>query len=135
VKKQGTSIALINSRSEVLLYLRDHNPGISYPGRWDLLGGHVEPDETPDECIAREIHEEIGYELKSPELFKIFDLEDRIEWMYWERAEIDVATSILTEGERLDWFSANRIRRTPSDQFAFDFKCLLLDFFDAEPFL
>jgi 8-oxo-dGTP diphosphatase len=31
-----------------------------YPGCWDLFGGHVEPDETPEVALARELSEELG---------------------------------------------------------------------------
>ena len=35
---------------------------------WDLPGGHIEPDETPEEAIARELHEETGMQVKHPRL-------------------------------------------------------------------
>jgi 8-oxo-dGTP diphosphatase len=31
-----------------------------YPGEWDLIGGHVEAGETPEEALTRELREEIG---------------------------------------------------------------------------
>jgi 8-oxo-dGTP pyrophosphatase MutT (NUDIX family) len=31
-----------------------------YPGCWDLIGGHVEPGETPAEAARRECLEEVG---------------------------------------------------------------------------
>ena len=30
------------------------------PDAWDLFGGHVEPGETPDETLRRELAEELG---------------------------------------------------------------------------
>lgn len=34
------------------------------PGTWDIVGGHVEPGETPEETLAREIEEETGWKLR-----------------------------------------------------------------------
>lgn len=32
-----------------------------FPGAWDLVGGHLEPDETILECLVREVGEETGW--------------------------------------------------------------------------
>src|SRR5215831_20245358 len=34
-----------------------------FAGAWDIVGGHIEPGETPEEALAREIKEETGWEL------------------------------------------------------------------------
>jgi hypothetical protein len=34
-----------------------------YPDVWDFPGGHVEPEERPEEALRREILEELGVEL------------------------------------------------------------------------
>jgi mutator protein MutT len=34
------------------------------PGTWDVVGGHVEPGETPEQALAREIEEETGWRLR-----------------------------------------------------------------------
>jgi 8-oxo-dGTP pyrophosphatase MutT (NUDIX family) len=35
-----------------------------FPGVWDIVGGHIEGEETAHEALAREIHEETGWELR-----------------------------------------------------------------------
>ncbi len=47
---------------KLLMQLRDPIPGIAYPGHWGLFGGHLEPGESPEAALRRELIEEIGYE-------------------------------------------------------------------------
>jgi mutator protein MutT len=37
------------------------------PGTWDLVGGHLEAGETPEEALARELEEETGWTLRHVE--------------------------------------------------------------------
>ncbi|MET0390094.1 MAG: NUDIX domain-containing protein [Polyangiales bacterium] len=32
----------------------------SYQGKWDIIGGHLEADETPEATLIRELREELG---------------------------------------------------------------------------
>ena len=50
----------------LLTCLRDDHPGLPWPGMWDLPGGGREGDESPEACLLREVHEELGL-LLSPE--------------------------------------------------------------------
>jgi 8-oxo-dGTP diphosphatase len=118
----------------VLLCLRDDKPTIPFPNQWDLLGGGLEPGETPLECIVREMREEIEFDLKAPSFFKSYDLEDRIEHMFWQHSKLDIAATPLHEGQRLRWFSEKEIRAMPRDELAFGFRDLLVDFYEQGPF-
>ncbi|MBD2251103.1 NUDIX hydrolase [Nostoc parmelioides] len=55
------AIAILYQDNKFLMQLRDDVPNIPYPAHWALFGGHVEPGETPDIAVKREILEEIGY--------------------------------------------------------------------------
>ena len=65
MKKKGATILLYNGEGRLLLFLRDDRPGLPYANMWDLPGGHVEDGETPEECIVREMREELGVDRKS----------------------------------------------------------------------
>jgi mutator protein MutT len=53
---------LVERRADVLVLLLGKRAAerAFYPGVWDLIGGHVEAGETPEEALTREIQEEIG---------------------------------------------------------------------------
>ena len=56
------SIALINNENEILLSKRPEKKHLS--GFWEFPGGKLEKNETPENCLVREIKEEIGVNLK-----------------------------------------------------------------------
>ncbi len=133
-KKKGTSIIFLNDSNEVLLFKRDNKKEIPFPDCWDILGGQVEEGETPVECIIREMHEEISVRLIDPNLFNVYDMEDRIEYTFWKRKNFDIAKIVLHEGQCLKWFTKEEINGMPNEELAFGFKSVLLDFFRQKPF-
>ena len=58
----GCKIALICD-GRILTILRDDKPTIPWPNLWELPGGGREGDESPFECAAREVYEELGIHL------------------------------------------------------------------------
>ena len=58
----GCKIALICD-GQILTILRDDKPTIPWPNLWELPGGGREGNESPFECAAREVYEELGIHL------------------------------------------------------------------------
>lgn len=58
----GCKIALICD-GRILTILRDDKPTIPWPNLWELPGGGCEGDESPFECVAREVYEELSIQL------------------------------------------------------------------------
>ena len=51
---------ILHCDGALITYLRDDKAGIPFPAKWDLPGGGIEGDETPEDCALRETHEEFG---------------------------------------------------------------------------
>ena len=63
----GCKIALICDR-QILTILRDDKEDIPWPNVWELPGGGREGNETPFECVAREVYEELSIQLSKEEV-------------------------------------------------------------------
>jgi len=64
----GVKIAILNDDGDILLHLRDNKPGLFNAGMWDFLGGGKEGNETPLECVTREVKEESNIDILSTDI-------------------------------------------------------------------
>ena len=60
------AVALLDQRGRVLLAQRP--PKKHMEGLWEFPGGKVEPDESPEEALCRELEEELGIQVESSSL-------------------------------------------------------------------
>ncbi|MEB3291942.1 MAG: NUDIX hydrolase [Synechococcales bacterium] len=95
------AIAILYQEDRFLLQLRDNIPNILYPGYWCLFGGHLDPGETPEQAVVREIKEEINYELPVVQKFGIVADERVIRHVF--HAPLLQELSELTLAEGWDW--------------------------------
>jgi 8-oxo-dGTP diphosphatase len=112
VKAESTNIILLSSENRVLLYLRDNKPALLYPNMWALPGGYIEEGETPEQCICREIEEELGIKLREVTLFTAAQRSYGIEHTFWARVKFHLEDIVLTEGQAIRWFTFDEIKNT-----------------------
>jgi 8-oxo-dGTP diphosphatase len=112
------SAILVDRRGWLLLQERDEHAMVS-PNQWGLVGGHLEPGESSEEAMHRELLEETGLEERGFELW--FDevvqhspkvsahLADR--WLIFvKRTEATDADIILGEGRQIVFVDPATIR-------------------------
>jgi 8-oxo-dGTP diphosphatase len=128
--KEIAAIILENDKGEFLLALRDNKPGIPFPNHWDLIGGHIEDGETPEEALLREVKEELNIELKDYAFYKKYeclsgDAYENIKYIYTGKINLPIEEITLLEGERAQFFSREEI---PDVKFANIIKTIVLDY-------
>ena len=132
MKRKGSSIIFINDTRQILLFLRDNKPDLPYPNMWDVPGGHVEANESPEKCIIREMKEEMDLDIDEFDLFSTIEFDDRIEYTFWAKADFDIDKIELMEGQQLKWFTRDDAQQTP---LAYGFNEIIEQFYINAPFV
>jgi len=133
--KEIAAIILENDYGELLLYLRDNKPGIPFPDHWDLIGGHVEDGETPEEALVREVKEELDIDLKEYTFYKKYicltgDAYENTKYIYTGRINLPIKEVTLLEGVRPQYFSRAEI---PYVNFANILKSIVMEYIEDHP--
>lgn len=133
MKRVAATLCYVRSGGKVLMLHRNKKEGDVHLGKWNGLGGKLEPGESPDECVIREVREESGLAIEAPRMRGILTFpafkpgedwlvfvytadrhsgtlgrcpEGDLEWI----AAADVAALPLWEGDRvfLPWLDGER---------------------------
>ena len=110
-----SAVALIDPEGRVLLAQRP--AGKSMAGLWEFPGGKVEPGETPEVALIRELHEELGIDTwescLAPLTFASHSYDDfhLLMPLFACRKWQGVVTA--REGQKLAWARANQLRDYP----------------------
>lgn len=123
----GVGIIFINSNNKILLLLRDDASNIPFPNKWDIPGGRIEEDETPDVAARREMKEELGLDnLNEIKLFKIYKSENLTDFIFWKKLDLNTDEITLNEGQKIQYFSLDEIRKM---KLAFNYNQVIEEFF------
>jgi 8-oxo-dGTP diphosphatase len=107
--------ALVDPDGRVLLAQRPE--GKSMAGLWEFPGGKVEPGETPEACLVRELEEELGVgtweSCLAPLTFASHAYEGFHLLMPLYICRKWQGTPESREGQRLSWARPNKLRDYP----------------------
>jgi 8-oxo-dGTP diphosphatase len=110
-----SAVALVDADGRVLLAQRP--PGKSLAGLWEFPGGKVEPGETPEACLIRELKEEIGIDTwascLAPLTFASHSYEDFHLLMPLFVCRRWQGIAHAREGQTLAWVPPQRLRDYP----------------------
>ncbi|WP_282119751.1 8-oxo-dGTP diphosphatase MutT [Ruegeria atlantica] len=110
-----SAVALIDIEGRVLLAQRPE--GKSMAGLWEFPGGKIEPGETPEAALIRELHEELGIDTWASCLAPLtfashtYDEFHLLMPLFACRKWENIPQS--KEGQALKWVRANDLRNYP----------------------
>lgn len=126
----GCSIIIRNSENRVLIARRSKSKK-KFPLMWETVGGALENNETPDDCIRREVMEELNCTINDLRLFKVYIINDD------NRYVLIVYTGMLngkvkqnSEIEQIRWIDRSELKMF---NFCGNELEKLLDYFNSNP--
>ena len=104
--------ALVDADRRVLVTERP--AGKPMAGLWEFPGGKLETGETPEDCVIRELAEELGIKVIAPCLAPLtFASHDYVQFHILMPLFVCrrwTGTPVAQEGQRLQWVRANALR-------------------------
>ena len=94
--------------------------GVHLAGQWEFPGGKCDPGETLEDCIARELVEELSVHATIGEevLATTYEYEDRRVELHFFRCRLS-GTPAPVQGQEMRWVSLNELGRLtfpPADE-------------------
>ena len=111
------TLCYLRKNGKTLMLHRIKKKNDIHEGKWNGLGGKMEPGETPEECVVREVREESGLRIKNPELcglltFPKFD--GKNDWVVFLFQARRFSGRLIDSDEgHLEWIPTPRLTRLP----------------------
>jgi 8-oxo-dGTP diphosphatase len=107
----GVAAAIIEDNGKFLIAKR--KKGKHLEGKWEFPGGKIEPRETPEKCLARELEEEFGITTEIGSFIgeSIFDYGDRKIRLLGYRVRYLSGEFRLSAHDEIRWVPANELNK------------------------
>ena len=93
------ALAMLQREGLWLMQLRDEIPTIVAPGCWGLFGGHLDPGESPEQALRRELMEEISWQPKALEPVMVHHIYRRTAHVFRAELSVPLQQLQLLEGQ------------------------------------
>lgn len=110
------TLCYLRRDGHTLMIHRNKRAGDIHQGKWNGLGGKLNPGESPEQCVIREVREECGLNIRNPRyhgllMFADFKGED---WFVWVFSATDFDGDLTETGEgTLQWIPTPELPRLP----------------------
>lgn len=127
--KVTTKVLFRNENNEILMLKKENNPPIN----WDLPGGTLETDEQINNCIIRELNEELGVNIKFEDLrlFNVYVVNrtEKLSLLVIVYECDNIITDVQLSSEHSEYFYANeeKISKLKEESVIFD---IIEDFYE-----
>ena len=117
-----TTLCYIEHDGQYLMLHRIKKENDINEGKWIGVGGHAENGESPEECLLREVKEETGLTIQSPQLCGVKQFQDkqgaRYVVMLYKTNHFSGTLQSSAEGE-VYWINRHELLQLPlADDFA-----------------
>lgn len=124
ILRQGSGTTGSTSVLQKQLFATQRGYG-DWKGWWEIPGGKIEPGETPEECIVREIREELATEVRAEKEIGVveYDYPTFHLTMHCILCSIVSGKLQLLEHENATWLTAETLRSVewlPADELILD---------------
>ena len=127
--------ALVRSSEGLCLVLHRGNTHPRFPGHIDFPGGEVEPKETPEAAVMREIQEETGLLVDSKKLKKLFTKQyQQATHVLFEvkLTEPDAKVALSWEHKSYRWITPEELKSLPQFSGADSYYTDVVDYLSSQ---